>query len=108
VEDDGSGIAPEDLDRVFEPFFTRKVMGRSGTGMGMAIVWGTLEDHDGFVDICSELGQGTTVTLFPPRHSRGGGRDDVLFHLQRRTGSDRRFWGIFPCSSSSVRADNLS
>ena len=66
VEDTGAGIAPEDLDRIFEPFFTKKVMGRSGTGLGMAIVWGIVKDHEGFIDVRSDLGRGTTVTLFLP------------------------------------------
>lgn len=66
VEDNGSGIAPEDLERIFEPFYTKKIMGRSGTGLGMAIVWGTVKDHDGFIDVRSEKGRGTTVTIFLP------------------------------------------
>jgi len=66
VKDTGAGIAPGDLDRIFEPFFTKKVMGRSGTGLGMAIVWGIVKDHDGFIDVRSEQGRGTTVTLFLP------------------------------------------
>jgi two-component system, cell cycle sensor histidine kinase and response regulator CckA len=66
IEDTGTGIAPEDLDRIFEPFYTKKVMGRSGTGLGMAIVWGTVKDHDGFIDVRSEQGRGTRVTLFLP------------------------------------------
>ncbi len=66
VQDTGQGIAPQDLDRIFEPFYTRKVMGRSGTGLGMAIVWGTVKDHDGFIDVDSEPGRGTTFTLFLP------------------------------------------
>ena len=69
VEDNGHGIAPHDLKRVFEPFYTKKVMGRSGTGLGMAIVWGAMQDHNGFIDIRSELGKGTTVDLFFPATS---------------------------------------
>jgi PAS domain-containing protein len=51
VSDNGIGISPEDIDRVFEPFYTKKVMGRSGTGLGMAVVWGTVKDHKGYIDI---------------------------------------------------------
>lgn len=66
VEDSGHGISSEDLKRVFEPFFTKKAMGRSGTGLGMAIVWAAVEDHKGFIDIDSRVGLGTTVRLnFP-------------------------------------------
>jgi PAS domain S-box-containing protein len=66
VEDDGSGIAPEDLKRIFEPFFTKKVMGRSGTGLGMAVVWGTVQDHGGYIDIDSTPGKGTRFDLYFP------------------------------------------
>jgi PAS domain S-box-containing protein len=66
VSDDGIGISPEDIDRVFEPFYTKKVMGRSGTGLGMAVVWGTVKDHKGYIDIQSALGKGTSFTLYFP------------------------------------------
>ena len=70
VEDQGAGIRPEDLDRIFEPFFTRKVMGRSGTGLGMAIVWGTIQDHGGFIDVRSIPERGTVVDIFLPLTTR--------------------------------------
>jgi len=66
VEDDGVGIQPEDLDRIFEPFYTRKVMGRSGTGLGMAVVWGTIQDHHGCITVRSVPGRGSTFDLFFP------------------------------------------
>ncbi len=70
VEDQGSGIPPEDLDKIFEPFYTTKTMGKSGTGLGMAVVWGTVKDHGGFINCESALGQGTKFTLFFPVTSR--------------------------------------
>ena len=66
IKDNGHGIAPLDLEHVFEPFFTKKAMGRSGTGLGMAIVWAAVEDHKGFIDIDSQIGLGTTVRLYFP------------------------------------------
>jgi PAS domain S-box-containing protein len=66
VADQGIGISPEDIRRIFEPFYTKKKMGRSGTGLGMAVVWGTVEDHQGYIDIESASGQGTTVSLYLP------------------------------------------
>ncbi|MGD9007349.1 MAG: ATP-binding protein [Desulfobacteraceae bacterium] len=66
VADDGMGIAPEDQDRIFEPFYTKKVMGRSGTGLGMAVVYGTIRDHGGFIEITSKPNQGTRFDLHFP------------------------------------------
>jgi PAS domain S-box-containing protein len=66
VSDTGIGISAEDMERIFEPFYTKKAMGRSGTGLGMAVVWGTVKDHRGHIDIKSRVGEGTDVTLFFP------------------------------------------
>jgi signal transduction histidine kinase len=66
VTDDGVGIASEDMERLFEPFYTKKVMGRSGTGLGMAVVWGTVKDHKGYIDVQSSEGQGATFDLYFP------------------------------------------
>lgn len=66
VRDNGSGIGKEDLQHIFEPFYTKKVMGRSGTGLGMSVVWGTIQDHSGYINIDTEVGKGTTFELFFP------------------------------------------
>ncbi|MCX5846954.1 MAG: PAS domain S-box protein [Deltaproteobacteria bacterium] len=66
VSDTGKGISPQDISRIFEPFYTKKVMGRSGTGLGLAIVWGTVKDHGGYIDVQSEEGKGTTFSLYFP------------------------------------------
>jgi PAS domain S-box-containing protein len=66
VSDNGVGISSKDIDRIFEPFFTKKSMGRSGTGLGMAVVWGTVKDHSGYIDVQSNLGEGTKFTLHFP------------------------------------------
>jgi two-component system, cell cycle sensor histidine kinase and response regulator CckA len=66
VSDRGVGISSEDVHRIFEPFYTKKKMGRSGTGLGMAVVWGTVQDHRGHIDVHSAEGKGTTVTLHLP------------------------------------------
>jgi two-component system cell cycle sensor histidine kinase/response regulator CckA len=66
VSDTGVGIPAEDLERIFEPFYTKKVMGRSGTGLGMAVVWGTVKDHRGYIDVQSTEGKGTTFSLYFP------------------------------------------
>lgn len=66
VSDMGEGIPEQDLKRIFEPFYTKKILGRSGTGLGLAVVWGTVKDHQGYVDVQSEKGKGTTFTLYVP------------------------------------------
>ena len=66
VTDTGKGISPTEIDKIFEPFYTKKVMGRSGTGLGMAVVWGTVKDHNGYIDVSSVLGKGTTFILYFP------------------------------------------
>ena len=66
VSDNGKGISAEDLGKIFEPFYTKKVMGRSGTGLGLAVVWGTVKDHHGYIDVRSEEGKGSVFTLYLP------------------------------------------
>jgi signal transduction histidine kinase/CheY-like chemotaxis protein len=66
VQDNGVGISAEDLSRIFEPFYTKKKMGRSGTGLGMSVVWGTVQDHHGYIHLDSTEGVGTRVTAYFP------------------------------------------
>ena len=66
VSDNGKGISKEDVGKIFEPFYTKKVMGRSGTGLGLAVVWGTVKDHDGYIDVQSKEGTGSAFTLYFP------------------------------------------
>ena len=66
VSDTGEGIPAADLKRIFEPFYTKKAMGRSGTGLGLAVVWGTVKDHQGYINVQSEEGKGSIFTLYFP------------------------------------------
>jgi PAS domain S-box-containing protein len=66
VSDTGVGISARDVEKIFEPFYTKKAMGRSGSGLGMAIVWGTVKDHRGYIDVQSAEGKGTTFELYFP------------------------------------------
>ena len=66
VSDTGIGISSHDIEKIFEPFYTKKVMGRSGTGLGMSVVWGTVKDHKGYINVVSSEGQGTTFSLYFP------------------------------------------
>jgi CheY-like chemotaxis protein len=60
------GIESADLGRVFEPFYTKKELGRSGSGLGLAVVYGVVHDHKGRIDVQTELGRGTEFTLYFP------------------------------------------
>jgi len=65
ISDDGSGISPQDLERIFEPFYTKKVMGRSGTGLGLAVVWNSMQDHNGYINVNTSE-KGTVFELYFP------------------------------------------
>lgn len=105
VVDNGPGIAPEHRDRIFEPFFTKKIVGRSGTGLGLTVVWNTVRNHGGFIDVVTGP-EGTSFDLYfpvtseplpeanenlPLEHLRGSGQrilvvDDVS--MQREIATD--------------------
>ena len=65
VSDNGPGISAEDLQRIFEPFYTKKAMGRSGTGLGLAVVWNTVQDHKGYIDLTTNADETTFELYFP-------------------------------------------
>jgi len=86
VSDNGVGISAKDIDRIFEPFFTKKTMGRSGTGLGMAVVWGTVKDHSGYIDVHSNLGEGTEFTLHFPISRKEAEQDKPKIAIDRYKG----------------------
>ena len=86
VSDTGEGISATDLKRIFEPFYTKKVMGRSGTGLGLAVVWGTVKDHSGYIDVRSEEGKGSVFTLYFPAAREEATAEHVAVPVSRYMG----------------------
>ena len=86
VADNGIGISLQDQQRIFEPFYTKKVMGRSGTGLGMAVVWGTVKDHQGYIELKSTEGKGTTFDLYFPVTRKEAEKEKAATSIQEYMG----------------------
>ncbi len=90
VSDNGTGIHPRDLEYIFEPFYTRKQMGRSGTGIGMAVVLGTVNDHKGFIQLESEPEKGTSVSLYFPATSEMPEHEETPVSINALMGNNEK------------------
>ena len=66
IRDTGDGISPDDLPSIFEPYFSRQKLGHSGTGLGLAVVYGVIRDHGGYYDVFSAVGRGTEFVIYLP------------------------------------------
>ena len=87
VRDHGKGISETDLQHIFEPFYTKKKMGRSGTGLGLAVVWGTVQDHNGYIDVRSRPGEGTIFDLYFPMSRETAIEKEASFDLEAIQGN---------------------
>ncbi len=87
ISDTGTGIAPDVLEKAFDPFFTTKDL-HKGTGLGLSMVWGFVDQSGGHVTIDSELGRGTSFSIYLPRCSDAVTRDDDNLDLEPATGGD--------------------
>jgi len=66
VSDNGTGIEKDDMKHIFEPFYSKKKMGRSGSGLGLSIVYGIIKDHNGYIDVRSEVDRGSDFVVYLP------------------------------------------
>ncbi len=89
IIDEGIGIPPEMLHRIFEPFYSKKRMGQSGSGLGMTVVWNTIKDHSGYVDLESREGDGTRFDVYLPATRQETNDSDCRVVLQDYTGRER-------------------
>jgi len=87
ISDNGCGIRPEHLERIFDPYFTTKDIDK-GSGMGLAVVSGIVKAHNGEITVTSELGKGTTITIYLPEHERAP--EDLLTTPQNLPGGNER------------------
>ncbi len=87
VEDNGSGMPPEVVERIFEPFFTTKELGK-GTGLGLSTTLAIVKSHGGFVRVESEPGVGTKFSVFLPARTEAGSQDAVITESELPRGND--------------------
>ncbi|HVN71670.1 MAG TPA: response regulator [Desulfomonilia bacterium] len=90
ISDTGTGMTEKDRQRIFEPFYTKKAMCRSGTGLAMAVVWGAVKDHHGYLEVQSEPGMGSTFTLYFPSTPEQIHRNDVPFSIDEYRGNGEK------------------
>jgi len=92
VSDTGTGIDPAIREKIFDPFFTTKPQGQ-GTGLGLSISYGIIRDHNGRIEVQSEIGKGTTFVVTLPVHGSGAS--------QPQSSESKRITGVSPVSSET-------
>lgn len=87
ISDNGIGMSNEVVEKIFEPFFSKKTIGRSGSGLGMTVVWGTVEDHNGRIDVESDEGNGTLFTISFPATRQEPSKSKITPTIDDYTGN---------------------
>ncbi len=106
ISDNGAGISQTDIERIFEPFYSKKVMGRSGTGLGLAIVWNRVHDHDGFINVISGV-SGTTFELYIPSTTEAEITDNPVTSLNTLKGDGEVVLVVDDEMAQCLTASNL-
>ncbi len=107
VKDSGIGISNDEIAKIFEPFYTKKIMGRSGTGLGMAVVWGTVQDHNGYINIKSVEGEGTTFHLYFPVTKEAVAKESETMAIDRIVGNGEKILVVDDVKEQREIADGI-
>lgn len=89
VSDTGKGISKENIDRIFDPFFTSKKVGK-GTGLGLSVVHGVITKHRGIINVESEVGSGTSFIIYIPIYENGGNISDTPARISNSPRGEER------------------
>ena len=87
VSDTGIGIPEVDIKKIFEPYYTKKVLGRTGSGIGLTVVWNIVKEHNGFIDVISEVGNGTVFHIYFPVTEDKIVKNDKIFRMEEYIGN---------------------
>ncbi len=107
IGDSGEGISADDIDKIFEPFYTKKIMGRSGTGLGMSVVWGTVKDHNGYIEVSSKRGEGTAFTLYFPVSRKEIAEEQPSFAIEEMMGQGEKILVIDDVEEQRIIATSM-
>ncbi|MBU2453949.1 MAG: response regulator, partial [Proteobacteria bacterium] len=108
VMNTGQGISKEDIEHIFEPFYSKKVLGRSGTGLGLTIVWNAVHDHNGYIHVSSQNNQ-THFTLYFPISEKTNKPDQLsrIYTLADYSGNNEKILIIDDLESQQIICANM-
>ena len=106
VADQGKGISSDDLEKIFEPFFSKKILGRSGTGLGLTVVWNVVQDHNGYISV-SSTAQGTQFTIHFPVTTKVEQNPEPTLDLARLKGKGERILVVDDVSTQRLITSSI-